>query len=121
MSQWKTESVGPASNEPEPARKATLADLRITPQTDQSLNWREDVLLKALKLAIANGWTGWRTHVNDAVTVGQEAEGVLRDYRKGAKPIEPLIFDHDFAQAVAYDLRGLVMAQDRMRYLQENL
>lgn len=121
MSQWKTESIGPASNELAPVRKATLDDLRLTPQTEQPLNWREGVLLKALKLAIYNGWTGWKTHVNDAVTVGQEAEGVLRDYRRGQKPIEPLIFDHDFARAAGYDLVGLVLSTDRMKHLREVL
>lgn len=121
MSQWTTESIGPASSEPEPTRRATLADLRVTPQAEQPLNWREATLLQALKLAIANGWTGWKTHVNDAVTMGQEAEGVMRDYRKGQKPIEPLIFDHEFARAAGYNLVDLVLATDRMKHLREVL
>jgi hypothetical protein len=89
--------------------------------TEKPLNWREETLLRVLQIAIANGWQGWRTHVNDAVTVGQEAEGVLRDYRKAQTPIEPLIFDHDFANAVGYDIISLVISTDRLQYLREIL
>jgi hypothetical protein len=113
----------------------------MTPSTERPLNWREDVLLKALRIAIAHGWQGWRTYVNDAVTVGQEAEGVLRDYRRGQKPLEPLLFDHDFAKALfgeqlvrgelavgtgaipawQYNLIDLALAPDRMKLLREIL
>lgn len=123
---WTTTNVGPASTDPEPERPVKSATGGTfsgmdTFTTEQSLNWREETLLKTLRIAVADGWQGWKTHVNDAVTVGQEAEGVLRDYRRGAKPIEPLIFDHEFAAAAGYDLVALVLSTDRMRYLKENV
>jgi hypothetical protein len=117
---WTTTSVGPNQEEPQRFPRAGMRPLAAD-TTEQPLNPREEVLLKALRMAVANGWEGWKTHVNDAVTVGQEAEGVLRDYRKGQKPIEPLIFDHDFAHFVGYDLIGLVLSTDRLRYLKEVL
>jgi hypothetical protein len=95
--------------------------------TERPLNPREAVLLQAVKVAIAHGWKGWITHVNDAVTVGQEAEGVLRDYRKGNKPLEPLLFDHEFAKAIAGEelmyvwLSNLAVSPDRITWLRENI
>lgn len=104
-------------------------------------NPREQVLLKVLKKAVANGWTGWRGFVNDAVTLGMEPEGVLRDMRRAQSPIEPLIYNHEFTKSLFGDepvtkvpddpyvvehpwkthLQQMVIADDPIKYLAEHV
>jgi hypothetical protein len=87
---------------------------------------RELALLRCVRKAVRNGWQGWRSFVNDATTIGLEPEAVLRDMRKAQAPVEPLIFNHEFAKALwgelwAARLTNMVTAEDRIKWLSENV
>lgn len=117
-------SLDTPGNQPDFGKKANPAERYELP--DMHLNPQEEVLLKALKRAVANGWQGWRNFVNDAVTIGQEPEGVLRDMRRVQAPVEPLIFDISFAKALwgrlwAVNLTNMVTAEDRIKWLAEHV
>lgn len=109
---------------PEFGKRANPAERYETQSAN--LNPREQILLRCLRKAVANGWQGWRGFVNDAVTIGQEADGVLRDMRKVHAPVEPLIFNIEFAQKLWPDdwqefLMFMAIEEDRIKYLDENV
>lgn len=87
---------------------------------------RELILLKALKKAVSNGWQGWRGFVNDAVTLGMEPEGVLRDMRRAQAPIEPLIFNIEFVKSLWPDdwynrIQDMAVDDERIKYIANSL
>jgi hypothetical protein len=134
--QW---NVRLETEQPDFGEKANPAARYESP--DMHLSPREEVILRALRQAVRNGWTGWRGFVNDAVTIGLEPEGVLRDMRRARTPIEQLIYNHEFAKFLFGDepitvnpddpyviehpwkghLQRMVVADDPLKYLSENV
>jgi hypothetical protein len=128
MGDWKVSLE--TQDTPDFGKRANPNERYETPTI--TFNDREQVLLKALRKAVANGWTGWRGFVNDAVTLGMEPEGVLRDMRRAQAPIEPLIYNKEFAKMLwanpvasqpdwKYHLQHMILAEDAIRYLSEHV
>ena len=87
---------------------------------------RDKILLKAIKRAIENGWEGWRTRVNDATTVGMEAEQLVKEMKSRKASVKDLLFDIDFASRLwplnyKGHLQRMVLADDIMIYMRDNL
>ena len=82
------------------------------PYSDASmvLNERDEILLAAIKKAIANGWIGWRERVNDATTIGLEGEQLIKEMKKTKADAKSLLFDVEFAKYAGYNIIDLATA-----------
>lgn len=90
------------------------------------LNENDKVLLNAIKKSINNGWVGWRSWVNDATTIGMEAEQLIREMKKKNVKASDLLFDHEFNKYLWGKtwkdmLKDMVVSKDIIEYLKENL
>jgi hypothetical protein len=101
-SQWTTTGINTEfSNEQAPEKQIRWnPNIPYAPIQAQPFSPRHEILFKAVDRAIKNGWKGWRFHVNDAVTVGMEADHLVRYMIRTQKPLEPLIYNKDFARAL---------------------
>jgi hypothetical protein len=94
------------------------------PYADVSLklNDKDEILLSAIKKAIDNGWAGWQSRVNDATTIGLEAEEVVKTMKRTNASVKELLFDMEFAKFLWGDsykekLQEMVLAPDVILYL----
>lgn len=83
------------------------------------------VLVATIRKAIGAGWEGWRNRVNDATTVGMEAEQLAKEMKKYNADVKGLVFDNDFARFAGYDIvelaKELSNGKDVITCLRERL
>ena len=94
--------------------------------TTTAFSDKDKILLQAIQKAIDNGWLGWRNLVNDATTIGMEAEQLVKEMKKNRADAKTLLFDHEFALSLWGDdyetrLKTMVLAPDVIQYLKDTL
>lgn len=90
------------------------------------LNDRDEILLQAVKKAIDNGWIGYKSRINDAMTLGMEAEQLVKEMKRTKANVRDLLFDHEFAEALWGEefkekLQAMVLEPDVILYVKEHL
>lgn len=101
------------------------ANVAYAPQTiNYSKN--DEILMKAIRIAVKNGWSEYRHFANDAVTIGMEAEAVIIGMKKQRQPVDILLFQKDFCKYLWVNdwetkLPEMIMADDRMKYIEDSL
>lgn len=89
-------------------------------------SYNDQILLKAIRKAVKNGWKDYHRFANDAVTIGMEAERAITGMKKGSMKVEELLYDKTFARCLWLDdwqtrLSEMVVADNLMNYLKEHL
>ena len=132
MTNWDTKIETSANSQPEPnVQKRWNPNIPYAPQPEVTFVGSDLVLFKAIDTAIQNGWQGWKLMLNDTVTRGLEAEGLLKQIKKYQKPLETLVYNKEFNYFLwirntakgnwRYHLQQMVIADNVVKYLEENM
>lgn len=113
----------------------TLPEIEAAPRYNANVQYEAPVvtysendrlLIKAIQLAVANGWGDYHRFANDAVTVGMEGEAVIANMKKTNTEVQKVILNRGFNMALWGDswkdhLKELAISAEPMKYLKEHL
>lgn len=101
------------------------ANLPYTPQPIvYSMN--DQILMQAIRVAVANGWNDYHRIANGAVTIGMEAEAVIDGMKRRNDSIEGLVIKKDFCRYLwpktwQTKLPEMIMSDNLLKYMEGHL
>jgi hypothetical protein len=107
-----------------PSPQAIVPNMPIDPARLR-FTGNDQVLYEAIQRAIDRGWA-WQTRVNDATTIGMEAEAVLMEMKRKYGSARELLLDLDFARhywGEGYEehVKALAISPDVIGYLKNEV
>lgn len=132
MTNWQDNGIVTATQDSQPnIQQRYNPNIPYAEKPEPEFSPRHKVIYLAVKKAIDSGWQGWRVLIQDVVTVGNEAEDLVKQMIKYQKPLEILVYNKDFNYFLwvnnekegnwRYHLQQMVICDDVVKYLEENI